>query len=132
MFSALRITRLIMVYHKEVICYKASVFLGWDRLAHRISVKLSVQDYNLAEVVGRCNVFFVIHVVVLHSKESLDPIIIGDFGGGSGMGIVSANRTSFVASVLKTQFLVADLPKRMPTRNAHGPGATHDDENGQS
>ena len=75
-----------MVYLKEVICHKASVFLGWDRLAHRISVKLSVQDYNLAEVVGRCNVFFVTHVVVLHSKESLDPIIIGDFGGGSGMG----------------------------------------------
>jgi len=31
---------------KEVICYKASVFLGLDRLAHRISIKLSVQDYS--------------------------------------------------------------------------------------
>ncbi len=46
MFSSLRINRLIMVYLKEVICYKASVFLGWDRLAHRIGVKLSVQDYK--------------------------------------------------------------------------------------
>jgi hypothetical protein len=42
---------------------------------------------NLAEVFGRCNVFFVMHVVILHSKECFDPIIIGDFGGGSGMGI---------------------------------------------
>jgi hypothetical protein len=31
---------------------------------------------NLAEMVGRCNVFFVTHVLALHSKESLDPIII--------------------------------------------------------
>jgi hypothetical protein len=43
---------------------------------------------NLAEVVGRCNVFFVTHAVVLHSKESSDPTIFGDFGGGSGMGTV--------------------------------------------
>jgi hypothetical protein len=41
---------------------------------------------NLAEVVGRCKMFFVTHAVILHSKEILDSIIIGDFGGGSGMG----------------------------------------------
>jgi hypothetical protein len=41
---------------------------------------------NLAEVVGRCNVFFVKHAVALSSKESLDSIIIGDFEGGSGKG----------------------------------------------
>ncbi len=46
MFSSLIINRLIMVYLKEVICYKASVFLGRNHLAHRISVKLSVQDYR--------------------------------------------------------------------------------------
>jgi len=46
---------------------------------------------NLAEVVNRRNVFFVTHAVVPHSKESLDPIIIGDFGGGSGMGIIRTN-----------------------------------------
>jgi hypothetical protein len=45
-----------------------------------------IRVINLADVVGRCNVFFVTHAVVLHSKESLDPIIIGDFEGGSGMG----------------------------------------------
>jgi len=45
-FSSLIINRLIMVYLKEAICYKASVFLGRERLAHRISVKLSVQEYN--------------------------------------------------------------------------------------
>ena len=41
---------------------------------------------NPAEVVGRCNVFFDTRLKVLHSLESLDPIIIGDFGGVSGMG----------------------------------------------
>jgi hypothetical protein len=41
---------------------------------------------NLAEAVGRCNVFFVTHAVVLSSQENLDLIIIGDFEGGSGMG----------------------------------------------
>jgi len=40
-------------------------------------------------------VFFVTHAVVLHSKESSDPIIIGDFGGGSGMGIRLAISASF-------------------------------------
>ena len=35
-----------MEHLKEAICYKASVFLGRDRLAHRISVKLSVLDYK--------------------------------------------------------------------------------------
>ena len=34
-----------MEHLKKVICYKTSIFLGWDRLAHRISIKLSVQDY---------------------------------------------------------------------------------------
>ena len=43
---------------------------------------------NLVEEVSRCNVFFVTHLVVLHYKESLDPVIICDFGGGSGMGTV--------------------------------------------
>jgi hypothetical protein len=47
---------------------------------------------NLAEVIGRCNAFFVTHVVVLQSKERLDPIIIGDFGGGSGMGMRDKKR----------------------------------------
>ena len=47
MFSSLIINRLIMVLiNREAICYNASVFLGWERLAHRISVKLSVQEYN--------------------------------------------------------------------------------------
>jgi hypothetical protein len=52
------------------------------------SIPWRARVINLAEVVGRCDVFFVTHVVVLHSKESLDPIIIGDFGEGSGMGIL--------------------------------------------
>jgi len=37
---------------------------------------------NLTEAVGRCNVFFVTHAVVLPSQENLDLIIIGDFEGG--------------------------------------------------
>jgi hypothetical protein len=32
-------------------------------------------------------VFFDARLKVLHSLESLDPIIIGDFGEGSGMGV---------------------------------------------
>jgi hypothetical protein len=54
----------------------------------RPGYSLASRVINLAEVVGRCNVFFVTHAVVLHSKESSDPIIIGDFGGGSGMGML--------------------------------------------
>ena len=50
------------------------------------SIPWRTRVINPAEVVGPCNVFFVTHVVVLHSKESLDPIIIGNFEGGSGMG----------------------------------------------
>jgi hypothetical protein len=49
---------------------------------------------NPAEVGGRCNVFFDTHVVVLHFLESLDPIIIGDFGRGSGIG------TSYVSPLI--------------------------------
>jgi hypothetical protein len=41
---------------------------------------------NPAEVVGRSNVFFDARLKVLHSLKRSDPIIIGDFGGGSGMG----------------------------------------------
>jgi len=41
---------------------------------------------NLAEAVGRCNMFFVTHAVVLASQENLDLIIIGNFEGGSGKG----------------------------------------------
>jgi hypothetical protein len=43
---------------------------------------------NLAEAVGRYNVFFITHVAFMHSKESLDSITIGDFGGRSGIGIL--------------------------------------------
>jgi len=55
---------------------------------------------NLSEVVGRCNVFFVTYVELLHSKDSSDPIIIGDFGDGSGMGNLTASRS--VATGLTT------------------------------
>jgi hypothetical protein len=46
------------------------------------------QSYNLAEVVGRCNAFFVTHVMPPVLKNSADLIIIDDFGGGSGMGSI--------------------------------------------
>jgi len=32
-------------------------------------------------------VFFVTHVLILHPKDSVDPIIIGNFRGGSGIRI---------------------------------------------
>ena len=43
----------------------------------------------MAEVVGRCNAFFVTHVMPPVLKNSADLIIIDDFGGGSGIGTQS-------------------------------------------
>lgn len=50
--------------------------------------------------------FFVTHAVDLPSQENLDLIIIGDFEGGSGMGII-------MVVFQKFSFIIEDRVRRL-------------------